>query len=61
MKLTDKQKEKMLLKLAKAGSGAKTKLSDELGCFGSQITLIIDTGKCPKKYSEKLRKWLSNG
>ncbi len=59
MKLTNKQKEKMLLKLAKAGSGAKSELANILGCYGSQISLIITTGKCPKKYSDKLNKWLT--
>ena len=58
MKLTEKEIIKLKTKLALDGAGSKTRLAKELGCYTSQITLILDTNKCPTKYYKKLRRYM---
>lgn len=60
MKLTTKELIKLKTKLALEGSGSKGKLAELLEMHQSQITLLLDTGKCPERSYNKLVKYLNS-
>ena len=60
MKLTTKELIKLKTKLALEGSGAKGRLANKLGIKASQLTLILDTSKCPDKASKELIKYINS-
>ncbi len=58
MQLTSKQITKLKTRLALEGTGAKSRLADELDLHNSQITLICKTGIVPRHCENKLKEYL---
>ena len=58
-KLTAKELTKLKTKLALEGVGAKGRLADELGIYGTQVSLLLNTGSYPGRIEDKLKSYIN--
>ena len=56
--MDSKKLDKLIVKLARQGTGAKKRLASEIGCSSPQLSLFLKTGYIAGNFEDKIIKWM---